>query len=93
MCKIGKRVYLGARVTTAIEKWFNRIYLPIFEEPREEARTRDRTILQDAHGAMSPSGSIAPNTARVLRRRMSVAPRKRQLATKVRRVVKGHFET
>ena len=56
MCKIGKRVYLGARVTTAIEKWFNRIYLPIFEEPREEARTRDRTILQDAHGAMSPWG-------------------------------------
>ena len=34
-------------------------------------------------------GSIAPNAARVLQQRMSVAPRKRQLATKVRRVVKG----
>ena len=33
--------------------------------------------------------SIAPNTARVLRRRMSVAPRKRQSATKMRPVVKG----
>jgi hypothetical protein len=39
------------------------------------------------------SGSIAPNAARVLQQRMSVAPRKRQLATKVRRVVKGHKET
>ena len=34
-------------------------------------------------------GSIAPNAAGVLQQRMSVAPRKRQLATKVRRVVKG----
>ena len=34
-------------------------------------------------------GSIAPDVARVLQPRMSVAPRKRQLATKVRRVVKG----
>jgi hypothetical protein len=38
-------------------------------------------------------GSIAPNAARVLQQRMSVAPRKRQLATKVRRVVKGHKQT
>ena len=38
-------------------------------------------------------GSIAPNAARVLQQRMSVAPRKRQLATKVRRVVKGQEET
>jgi hypothetical protein len=38
-------------------------------------------------------GSIAPNAARVLQQRMSVAPRKRQLATKVRRVVKGQQET
>jgi hypothetical protein len=38
-------------------------------------------------------GSIAPNAARVLQQRMSVAPRKRQLATKVRRVVKGHKPT
>jgi hypothetical protein len=29
----------------------------------------------------------------VLQQRMSVAPRKRQLATKVRRVVKGQFQT
>ena len=34
-------------------------------------------------------GSIAPNAARVLQRRMSVAARKRQLATKMRHVVKG----
>jgi hypothetical protein len=39
------------------------------------------------------NGSIAPNAARVLQQRMSVAARKRQLATKVRRVVKGHKET
>jgi len=41
-------------------------------------------------------GSIAPNAARVLHQRMSVGARKRQLATKVRRVVKGQqgtFET
>jgi hypothetical protein len=38
-------------------------------------------------------GSIAPNAARVLQQRMSVAARKRQLATKVRCVVKGHFQT
>jgi hypothetical protein len=38
-------------------------------------------------------GSIAPNAARVLQQRMSVAPRKRQLATKVRRVVKGQQQT
>ena len=36
-------------------------------------------------------GSIAPNTARVLRRRMSVAPRKRQSAAKMRPVVKGQI--
>src|SRR6202040_557877 len=34
-------------------------------------------------------GSIAPNAARVLQQRMSVAARKRLLATKVRCVVKG----
>jgi hypothetical protein len=38
-------------------------------------------------------GSIAPNAARVLQQQMSVAPRKRQLATKVRRVVKGQSAT
>jgi hypothetical protein len=38
-------------------------------------------------------GSIAPNTARVLRRRMSVAPRKRQSAAKMRPVVKGQSQT
>ena len=42
---------------------------------------------------MSEIGSIASNAARVLQQRMSVAPRKRQLATKVRRVVKGHKAT
>jgi hypothetical protein len=31
--------------------------------------------------------------SRALRRRMSVAPRKRQLAIEERRVVKGQFET
>ena len=38
-------------------------------------------------------GSIAPNAARVLQQRMSVAARKRQLATKVRCVVKGQDRT
>ena len=40
-----------------------------------------------------PTLPIAPNAARVLQQRMSVAPRKRQLATKVRRVVKGQTAT
>jgi hypothetical protein len=34
-------------------------------------------------------GSIAADAVRVLQRRMSVAPRKRQLANKLRHVVKG----
>ena len=38
-------------------------------------------------------GSIAPNAARVLQQRMSVAARKRLLATKVRCVVKGQYVT
>jgi hypothetical protein len=37
--------------------------------------------------------SIAADAVRVLQQRMSVAPQKRQLATKVRRVVKGQFQT
>jgi hypothetical protein len=45
---------------------------------------------RNAHGG---NGSIAPDVVRVLQPRMSVAPRKRQLATKVRRVVKGQEET
>jgi hypothetical protein len=38
-------------------------------------------------------GSFAPHAVYVLQRRMSGAPRKRQLATEERRVVKGHKET
>ena len=49
--------------------------------------------LRDFNPVYVSSGSIAPNTARVLQERMSVAPRERQLATKVRRVVKGQQET
>ena len=51
-------------------------------------KTRDSDRINDV-----PSRSIAPNAARVLQQRMSVAPRKRQLATKVRRVVKGQERT
>jgi hypothetical protein len=40
-----------------------------------------------------PTLPIAPNAARVLQQQMSVAPRKRQLATKVPRVVKGQSRT
>ena len=36
---------------------------------------------------------IRVDAARALQRRMSGAPRKRQSATKMRPVVKGHFET
>jgi hypothetical protein len=51
-----------------------------------ETRLERKHISNDAVVAF---GSIAPNAARVLQRRMSVAARKRQLATKMRHVVKG----
>jgi hypothetical protein len=38
---------------------------------------------------MSGTGPIAAGAVRVLQRRMSGAPQKRQLATKIRHVVKG----
>ena len=38
---------------------------------------------------MTASGPFASNAVRALQRRMSVAPRKRQLATNMRHVVKG----
>jgi hypothetical protein len=41
---------------------------------------------------MSPMGP-SRRSGPLLQQRMSVASRKRQLATKVRRVVKGHFQT
>jgi hypothetical protein len=60
---------------------------PAAMENRFSTMTEVRTVLWPNYE--TPEYSIAPNAARVLQQRMSVAPRKRQLATKVRRVVKG----
>ena len=54
---------------------------------------RLRTACCDAHSTSEMGHIFAPNTARVLQRRMSVAPRKRQSATKMRPVVKGQQAT
>ena len=64
-------------------------------EHREPCDSRGSCTVLGAPGGEIPPGdsSIAPNAARVLQQRMSVAARKRQLATKVRCVVKGHKET
>ena len=68
-------------------------YVMATAEHREPCESRgSRTVLGARGGEIPPRDStIAPNAARVLQQRMSVAPRKRQLATKVRRVVKGQL--
>jgi hypothetical protein len=60
---------------------------------QNDSTAAEAVALRDYDPAYGGFGSIAPNAARVLQRRMSVAPRKRQLATKMRHVVKGHEPT
>src|SRR4029077_9136616 len=103
MCSAGR----GADILSATIRARGRRFTPRSSPHRQHARTaEERQELAALHepperepkqyremGGSRRFGSSAPNAARVLQRRMSVALRKRQLATKTRHVVKSQTQT